>query len=172
MCFAHNIIFRTLNAIALQYAQLTLPTDISDFLVYCQCFHEAVHEHHHHEETDFFPVIEAYTGEKGIMDTNLEQHHAFEEGLKRFGEYVYSVKAEEWDRERFKGLLDSFLPALTTHLREEIQTLLDLDKYGGEKLKKAFSDMEKKILNGPLDAVCFTLPLCKWRDDGDSANEI
>jgi hypothetical protein len=105
------------------------------------------------------------------MDTNLEQHHAFEEGLKRFGEYVYSVKAEEWDRGRFKGLLDSFLPALTTHLREEIQTLLDLDKYGGEKLRKAFDDMEKKILKGPLDAVCFTVPFCKWRDVGDGANE-
>lgn len=105
------------------------------------------------------------------MDTNLEQHHAFEEGLKRFGEYVYSVKADAWDREKFKGLLDSFLPALTKHLTEEIQTLLDLDKYGGEKLRKAFDDMEKKILKGPLDAVCFTVPLCKWRDVGDGANE-
>ncbi len=94
------------------------------------------------------------------MDTSLDQHHAFEEGLKRFGEYVYSVKADEWDRETFKVLLDNFLPALTTHLREEIQTLLDLDKYGGEQLKKAFSDMEKRIMNGPLDAVRFTVPLC------------
>jgi hypothetical protein len=94
------------------------------------------------------------------MDTNLDQHHAFEEGLKRFGGYVYSVKADQWDREIFKVLLDSFLPALTTHLREEIETLLDLDKYGGEKLKKAFGDMEKKILSGKLDAVRFTVPLC------------
>jgi hypothetical protein len=151
--------FRTLNAIALQYAQLTLLSDIADFLTYCQCFYEMVHEHHYHEETDFFPAIEAYSGENGIMNTNLEQHHAFEEGLKRFGEYVYSAKAEEWDRERFKGLLDGFLPALTMHLREEIATLLALEKYGGEKLKKAYSDMEKKILSGKMDAVRFTVPL-------------
>ena len=92
------------------------------------------------------------------MDTNFEQHLAFEEGLKKFGEYVYSVKAEDWDRETFKGLLDSFLPALTKHLREEIPTLLALDKYGGGKLKKAWGDMEKKILNGSIDPVRFNLP--------------
>ncbi len=87
------------------------------------------------------------------MDTNLEQHHAFEEGLKKFGEYVYSVKPESWDKERFKGILESFLPALTKHLREEIPTLLALDSFGGEKLKKAWEDMEKKILNGSIDPV-------------------
>jgi hemerythrin-like domain-containing protein len=153
MCFAHNIMFRTLNAITLQYAQLTQATDIADFLTYCQCFHEMVHSHHHHEETELFPAIEAYSGEKGIMDTNFEQHQAFEEGLKKFGEYVYSVKPEDWDKETFKRILESFLPALTKHLREEIPTLLALDKYGGDKLKKAWADMEKKILNGSIDPV-------------------
>lgn len=154
MSFAHNIMFRTLNAVTLQYYQLTALTDITDFLTYCQCFHEMVHSHHHHEETYFFPAIEAYSGVKGIMDTNLAQHHAFEEGLKRFKEYVYSVKAEGWDREEFKRILESFTPALVKHLREEIQTLLALDKYGGEKLKKAWDDMEKKILDGTMDMVC------------------
>jgi len=161
MAFAHNLIFRTLNAITLQYGQVTAPTDIADFLVYCQCFHEMVHSHHHHEETSFFPAIEAYSGAKGIMDTNLAQHQAFEEGLKKFGEYVYGCKVAEWDRATFKGLLDGFTKDLVTHLREEIPTLLALDKYGGEKLKKAWTDMEKEIsagaLNGTLDLVSLLL---------------
>jgi hypothetical protein len=153
MAFVHNLIFRTLNAITLQYAQLTHPTDIADFLIYCQCFHEMVHSHHHHEETRFFPAIEAYSGVKGIMDTSLAQHLAFEEGLKKFGEYVYGVKVEEWDAVVFKEKFDGFTGALVSHLREEIPTLLALDKYGGEKLKKAWTDMEKEILKEPLDMV-------------------
>jgi hemerythrin-like domain-containing protein len=161
MSFAHNIMFRTLNAITLQYAQVTQPTDISDFLTYCQCFHEMVHEHHHLEETELFTAIEAYSGQKGIMDTNIAQHHAFDEGLKRFGEYVYGVKAQDWDKETFKGILESFTPALTKHLRDEIPTLLALDKYGGEKLKKAWDDMEKKIVNGTIDAVRSSLVLLR-----------
>ncbi|KAE9363993.1 hypothetical protein N431DRAFT_390218 [Stipitochalara longipes BDJ] len=151
MTFAHNLMFRTLNSITLQYGQLRLPTDIADFLTYCQCFHEMVHSHHHHEETFFFPAIEAYSGVKGIMDTNFAQHQAFEGGVKKFGEYVYSCKVEKWDRAVFKDLLEGFTGNLVTHLREEIPTLLALDKYGGEKLKKAWADMEKEIFQGPMD---------------------
>ncbi len=88
------------------------------------------------------------------MDTSLAQHLAFEEGLKKFGEYVYSVKVEEWDAVVFKEKFDGFTGALVSHLREEIPTLLALDKYGGEKLKKAWADMEKEIVKGPLDMVC------------------
>jgi hemerythrin-like domain-containing protein len=168
MCLAHNVMFRTLNAITLQYAQLTLAADIADFLTYCQCFHEMVHEHHYHEETKFFPAIEAYSGEKGIMDTNLAQHHAFEEGMKGFGEYVYSVSPKDWDKETFRGILESFMPALTKHMREEIQTLLALDRFGGEKLKKAWDDMEKKVLAGAIDPV--SLPLSLGFEEWELAN--
>jgi hemerythrin-like domain-containing protein len=160
MSCVHNAMFRTLNAVTLQYYQLTQVTDIADFLTYCQCFHEMVHSHHHHEETYLFTAIEAYSGQKGIMDTSLAQHHAFEEGLERFKEYVYSCKPEDWDREVFKGILESFTPALTKHLREEIPTLLALDKYGGEKLKKAWDDMEKKILDGTMDMVRLLIVPC------------
>lgn len=144
---------RVLNSVILQYQQVTQPKDITDFLIYCQCFHETVHHHHHFEETYFFPDIEAYTQEKGIMEKNVEQHHAFEEGLKKFGEYVYSTTPETWDRETFKEIIDSFTPALAIHLRDEIPTLLALDKFGPEKLKKAWDDTEKKVLAGVIDPV-------------------
>jgi hemerythrin-like domain-containing protein len=153
MTFAHNAFVRTLNSILLQYEHLTSPTDIADLLIFSQCWHEMVHHHHHFEEKYLFPSIEVYSGEKGIMDGNVAQHHAFEAGLKEFGEYVYGVKAEEWDKEKFRGIVDSFAPALMKHLTEEISTLLALDKYGGEKLKVAWDDMENVIKKAPLDPV-------------------
>jgi hypothetical protein len=153
MAFAHNIFIRTLNSILLQYEHLTSPTDIADLLTFSQCWHEMVHHHHDFEERYLFPSIEAYSGEKGIMDGNVAQHHAFEAGLKEFGDYVYGVKAEEWDKKKYRGVVDSFMPALIKHLTEEISTLLALDKYGAEKLKAAFDDMENVIKKAPLDPV-------------------
>ena len=73
---------------------------------------------------------------------------------------MYSCKPEDWDREVFKGILESFTLALTKHLREEIPTLLALDKYGGEKLKKAWDDMEKRILDGTMDMVRLPIIPC------------
>jgi hypothetical protein len=89
----------------------------------------------------------------------MEQHKAFEEGLKNFGEYVYSVKPEEYDPKAFKEIIDSFMPALATHLNDEILTLLALEKYGGDKLMKVWKDLEKKSLDGAIDLV-FLLPRC------------
>jgi hypothetical protein len=154
MCFARNIMIRNLNAIILQYPNVSEPEDIADLLIFCQTLHETIHHHHQFEEESLFPDIEAYSEQKGVMEANIDQHHAFEEGLKKFGEYVYSTKPETWERETFKGIIDSFTPALNNHLREEIPTLLALDKYGPEKLKKAWDDLEAKILKGPLDPVC------------------
>lgn len=79
------------------------------------------------------------------METNVKQHEAFHAGLEKFGHYVEGVKIEDWDSGRLLGIVDEFGEALQVHLREEIETLLGLEKYGGEKLKKAWDDLEKKI---------------------------
>lgn len=92
------------------------------------------------------------------METNVAQHHAFEEGLKRFGEYVYGIKPEEYDPKAFKEILDSFTPALARHMNDEIPTLLALEKYGADKLMQTWKDLEKKILAQAIDPV-FLLPL-------------
>lgn len=156
MCFVHNLLFRNLNAIMLQYEQVSKPEDVADFMVFCQCIHEGIHTHHHHEEEYFFPQVEAYTGQKGLMETNVEQHRAFDEGLKKFAEYVYSVKPEEYDPKAFKEILDSFTPALVRHLNDEIPTLLALENYGeGAKFMQIWQDLEKKILAGAVDPVFF-----------------
>lgn len=122
-------------------------------MIFCQCVHEAIHTHHHHEEEFFFPDVEAYTGVKGLMETNIEQHKAFESGLKRFGEYVYGMKPDEYDQKLFKEILESFTPALVRHLNDEIPTLIALEEYGPDKLMKAWKDLEKGVLAGVLDPV-------------------
>jgi hypothetical protein len=129
MCFIHNLFYRNLNAVILQYEQVSKPEDVADFMIFC------------------------------LMEMNMEQHKAFEEGLKNFGEYVYSVKPEEYDPKAFKEIIDSFMPALATHLNDEILTLLALEKYGGDKLMKVWKDLEKKSLDGAIDLV-FLLPRC------------
>jgi hypothetical protein len=156
MALAHNIMVRNLNAIYLQASNITSPKDIADFLVFCQTCYEAIHHHHHCEEEFFFPWIEDYTGEKGIMETNMEQHKAFEAGLEKFKEYAYNVTPETYDGEKLKGIIDGFGPALTAHLSDEIQTLLGLDKYGGEKLEKAWHELDKKAIDGIEDKVWYS----------------
>ncbi|CZR62089.1 uncharacterized protein PAC_11986 [Phialocephala subalpina] len=147
MCLAHNLILRNLNAIYLQAPNISKdsPTDIRDFILFCQVFHESVSHHHDYEESTFFPSIEEYTKEKGIMETSMRQHEAFHAGLEEFGEYVYGVGVEEWDAKRLLGIVDGFGEALQLHLRDEIETLLGLEKYGGDKLQKAWDELEAKI---------------------------
>jgi hemerythrin-like domain-containing protein len=160
MCLAHNLLLRWLNAIYLQAPHVKSPTDVSDFITYAQVWHETIHHHHAMEEEYFFPWIEAYSGEKGIMDKNVQQHEAFHKGLKEFGEYVHNVKVEEYDGMRLRGIVDAFGEALTLHLKEEIKTLLGLERFGGEKLSKTWDELEKKVQSDMKDMVCFPpLPL-------------
>jgi hypothetical protein len=115
--------------------------------------YEAIHHHHSVEEEYFFPWIEEYSGEKGIMEVNIEQHKAFEAGVEKFKEYVFSVTPETYNVEQLKGIIDEFGPALAVHLSDEIQTLLSLDKYGGDKLAKTWGKLDKKAIESIEDNV-------------------
>jgi hemerythrin-like domain-containing protein len=160
MCLAHNLITRWLNAIYLQAPHVKTPTDVSDFITYAQVWHESIHHHHAMEEEYFFPWIETYSGEKGIMDKNVEQHEAFHKGLEQFGEYVHKVTVQEYDGMKLRGIVDGFGEALTLHLREEIKTLIGLERFGGEKLSEVWADLEKKVRTEIKDTVRFSsLPL-------------
>ncbi|KUJ16904.1 uncharacterized protein LY89DRAFT_585163, partial [Mollisia scopiformis] len=145
MCLAHNLIIRNLNAIYLQAPNISSPTDISDFILFCQVWHQSMKHHHAYEEDFLFPWIEAYSGEKGIMERNIKQHEAFHGGLDEFEKYISNVKVEDWDAGKLLKIVDGFGEALSLHLGEEIQSLLALEEYGGEKLEKAWADLEKKI---------------------------
>ena len=153
MCLAHNLLTRWLNSIYLQAPHVQTPTDKSDFIIYAQVWHESIHHHHSMEEAYFFPWIETYSGEKGIMDKNVEQHEAFHAGLAEFGEYVNKVTVEEFDGMKLRGIVDRFGEKLVLHLREEIVTLMGLERFGGEKLRKSWADLEVKVQEEISDKV-------------------
>jgi len=146
MCLAHNIMIRNLNAIYLQCEQVTKPEDVKDFIRFCQVVLEAIHTHHDHEEQFFFPLVAEYTGEKDVMQANVIQHRAFEEGLKRFEEYIIGATPETYDGKKVKKAVDGFGQILAVHLGDEIQTLIGLEKYGGDKLAGPWEKFNKKIL--------------------------
>ena len=153
MCLAHNAMIRNLNAIYLQCEQVTMPQDQADFVIFCQAAIEVVHTHHKMEETNLFPQIAAYTGEPDIMDKNVEQHRAFDAGLALFDEYIYAATPDGYDGTELKSLLVGFADILVAHLRDEIQTLLGLQKYGGEKLGPIFDNFNKKVMDEVKDKV-------------------
>lgn len=87
------------------------------------------------------------------MEINVEQHRAFDAGAERFKEYTYNVTPETYDGKKLKSIVDDFGPALTTHLSAEIQSLLALDRFGGEKLEKVWNDLDKKVIENIKDKV-------------------
>lgn len=159
MTLAHNVLIRSLNAMYLQCAYISAPTDIADFLTFCKAFYLALHHHHWGEEQFFFPAVEAYTKVPGIMEANVNDHQAFDAGLEKFHDYVTTVKAEEYDAVKFKALLDGFSVVLERHLRAEIGTLLALDKYGGKELKNAWGVLEEAVMKNMKDQVRFRIPI-------------
>ena len=154
MCLAHNAMIRNLNSIYLQCEQITVPKDQADFIIFCQAAIEVIHTHHQMEEANFFPQIAEYTGEPDIMQKNIEQHRAFDAGLTIFEEHIYKLTPEKYDGVELKKLLEGFAKVLVVHLNDEIQTLLALQKYGGEKLGPIFENFNKNVMNAVKDKVC------------------
>jgi len=151
MCLAHNAMIRNLNAIYLQCEQITVPKDQADFIIFCQAAIEVIHTHHQMEEANFFPQIAEYTGEPDIMEKNIEQHRAFDTGLTVFEGYIYKLTPEKYDAVELKRLLDGFAKVLVVHLSDEIQTLLALQKYGGEKLAPIFENFNNGVMKAVKD---------------------
>jgi len=59
-----------------------------------------------------------------------------------------------------KRLLEGFAKVLVVHLSDEIQTLLALQKYGGDKLGAVFENFNKKVIASVKDKVCSSLSPC------------
>lgn len=74
------------------------------------------------------------------MEHNIEQHHAFLPGLEAFGKYAQAClkKEQTFDAKHFLGLMDAFAPVLSTHLKDEIDTLRSLGKYDVQAIKKSY----------------------------------
>jgi len=71
-----------------------------------------LHEHHHNEETHFFPAPETLTSTPGLMSPNIAQHRDFDTGLSALTQYASSTAPENYDGDR--GV--PFLPFLKLQL--------------------------------------------------------
>jgi len=136
MACVHNMMIRGINSIYLQAPHIT-QKDEQSFLNYAMQWYALLHVHHTGEETTFFPAVEELAGEKGIMEANVEQHHAFEAGLEAFVAYIRDAiaKKEKYDGKRIVALIDAFAEPLRDHLADEIPTILGLRKYGDKMAK-------------------------------------
>ncbi|CAJ0555343.1 Ff.00g054080.m01.CDS01 [Fusarium sp. VM40] len=147
MATIHNMVLRGLNSIYLQAPHIK-PADEKTFLGYSACFYDLVHVHHQGEEDILFPAIEEMSGEKGIMDRNIEQHHAFSQGLKDYNIYISAClrDTEEYNGSRLLTIIDSFGHELADHLAQEITTILNLRQYGTkmDKFEEKFKEWADK----------------------------
>lgn len=135
MASVHNVVLRGLNAIYLQ-ARHVQPGDEKAFCAFIRHWHSIISLHHAAEEEDAFPMIEEMAGEKGIMDANIEQHHAFLGGLSELGRYAAECAAgrKRYDGRRVVEMIDEFGAELAGHLRDEIPAIEGLRRYGAEKM--------------------------------------
>jgi hemerythrin-like domain-containing protein len=143
MAQTHNTIFRGLNAIYHQAKQVVPGTkDAVDLLLFCAITCDFIECHHHAEETAYFPAIEEAADMPGLMDGNIEQHHALEEGLERLRRYANETNKWEYDAEQLRRVIEELAGPLRTHLHEEIPTILDLhEKVPSSVLEKAYVKM-------------------------------
>jgi hypothetical protein len=154
MAHVHNMLIRGLNSIHLQASHIK-PADEKPFCKYIMGWYNLLHSHHSGEEAMFFPIVEKMTGTKGIMDTNIDQHKAFHDGVDELKGYVQAVIA---DQERYSGtkvvsLVDGFGASLVQHLADEIPTILSLRQYGEKRmagLPKEFDAEGDKAMVGSL----------------------
>ncbi|KAJ7475995.1 hypothetical protein FB451DRAFT_1245418 [Mycena latifolia] len=160
MCISHNMFLRGLNAIHAQALGIR-EEQVKPFSFFCISFFEMVHHHHHIEETYLFPIYDAKLGAHA-MDHNVEQHHAFMDGLLDVENYAKAVHA---GTATYKGdtiieKLESFSDALYEHLCEEIPTL-ESSRLRAVFTKKDLADMEANLVKIILKEISLftTLPI-------------
>ena len=160
MACVHNCFIRSINAIYLQAPHIK-KADTVAFSEYANLFYNMLNLHHHHEEEIFFPGIERAAGTPGIMSANVDQHHAFHNGLEEFGRYTRACAdgTEKYDGTRLVGIIDSFAAVLIQHLTDEITTLLELKKYDKGSFCAEYTKVMDATGKAVLEAFGFTTGL-------------
>jgi hypothetical protein len=132
MALVHNCIIRALNSIYMQAPHIPA-AEHTNFVKYCMATYQGLTSHHHGEEKHFFPEIERLTGDKGLMEANVEQHKVFETSFVAWGDWLQLVDSHKTDfrPDMCLSLMDDFIPSLSTHLSDEIATLTSLSRYSG-----------------------------------------
>jgi hemerythrin-like domain-containing protein len=155
MALIHNILIRGLNCITLQAINVKKSEDIMDFMSFCDAWSCALHSHHNTEETVYFPLLEEQSTEKGVMAKNHAEHEIFLPGLLAFDEYIRGVQSDVklYEGSKVVKIVDSFGPALETHLQNEIVLLESLakdEKIDWDLMGKTMAAHSKKV----ADRVC------------------
>ncbi|KAJ6576657.1 hypothetical protein DFH09DRAFT_365617 [Mycena vulgaris] len=160
MSISHNMFLRGINAIHAQ-AEGIREDQAKSFAFFCASFFQMVHHHHHIEETYVFPIYDQKLGAHA-MDNNVEQHHAFMDGLNDLENYVKAVHA---GTASYKGAtviqkLEGFADALVQHLHDEIPTL-ESSRLRAVFTEKDLQDIEAGIIKIILKDVSLftTLPM-------------
>jgi hemerythrin-like domain-containing protein len=152
MAQTHNTIFRGLNAIYHQARQVVAGTkDAADLLLFCSIACDFIECHHHAEETAYFPAIEEAADLPGMMNGNVEQHHALEEGLDRFRRYASDTNKWEYDPEELRRVIEELAGPLGRHMHEEIPTILDLHKKVPSSILKRVYDRMHHVAADSMD---------------------
>jgi hemerythrin-like domain-containing protein len=131
MSHAHNIMIRGINSMLLQAPFISRSADIRDFVEYAHALYVVIHEHHGTEEVLYFPLVEEASGVPGIMQKNVVQHEEFMPKLHDFDVYAMQIKigTKKYDSEKFVELINGFAPLLVRHLTDEIEVLMELEKF-------------------------------------------
>jgi hemerythrin-like domain-containing protein len=145
MTLVHNLFIRAINSIYYHAPYVKEPQDINDFLKFCQTFASVMALHHETEETVIFPLWVEMTQKDDFMKENVDEHHAFHDGLVKLEGYSTNTAAADYRYEDLYTILDGFAPLLVSHLSSEIDTLLTLRDYPAEKVLEAWKAGEKAV---------------------------
>ncbi|KGO46285.1 hypothetical protein PEXP_098970 [Penicillium expansum] len=138
MACTHNCMIRGLNSIYLQAEHVQKPQDIEDFLFFIKSWANWVSDHHILEETQMFPGFEKVIGTAGFLDTNVEQHHAFQPQLKTLQEYSSHTSHVDYDATKVRRTIEEMAPSFYRHLSDEINSLLSMEPYDEAALLKVY----------------------------------
>jgi hypothetical protein len=184
MTLSHNSIIRGFNSIYQQAPRIGVSSN-KDFIAYCLAWQKLVHTHHYYEEIGFFPAIEEATGQKGIMDSAVNEHgksrnssHSphfrdpwlnkiytatFHDGLEQFKTYLESLTLHEEDfsASELLKIMDSFSTALHAHLATEPDQIADLARFSTPEkpidIEKIAAEIGKKQVT--LDFALNVMPI-------------
>ncbi|KAJ0423495.1 hypothetical protein BJY00DRAFT_310151 [Aspergillus carlsbadensis] len=147
MTLAHNMTIRHLNAIYLQATGVHGAADVRDFLFFCTTWVDELHAHHAGEESILFPMLDAFTGVKGVMAESEAQHQAFMGGVERFAEYVRGTEVSQYSGDELRGIIRGFAGRLLEHLCDEPVQLLEIgETFGGEGLQAVWEAFEARLI--------------------------
>lgn len=128
MVLSHNAFIRGYNSIFQQAPRVQSPTDKTEFVGYCVAWVDCVLQHHHYEETEFFPNLNKAAGQRDLMAGAVHQHEAFYGGMEQLKKYLLDKGAEFSSREVIR-IMESFQEPLYSHLKAELGEIVALAQY-------------------------------------------